>query len=60
MIEIARTEGLMYTEWGPCFCPEPHGECIACKNAQRIKDAGLDCDVEFQKYQKSTEYNKGE
>ena len=49
MIGVAVNDGLMYTKWGPCFCPEPHGTCVACLNAQRIEDAGLDWEDEFQK-----------
>ena len=50
-IEIATKEGCMYTKWGPCFCSEQEQKdgnfCIACQNAQRIKDEGLDWDAEY-------------
>ena len=47
---IANEEGVLFTKWGPCFCdPGKEGECVACRHAQAIEDAGLDYNEEYDK-----------
>ena len=48
-LEIAHKNDELFTEWGPCVCPEPHGTCASCLNAKRIEEAGLDWEDEYQK-----------
>jgi hypothetical protein len=53
---IAMREGVLFTKWGPCFCPiGVQGECAACKNAEAIEAAGLDYFTECENARRATE-----
>ena len=47
---IAYQDGSIGTIWGPCLDGSKENcDCKACQNADRINEAGLDFDEEYEK-----------
>lgn len=56
---IAYKDGVLFTKWGPCFCPSDESwECPACKNAEDLEAQGLDYDEEYEKAAQEKEDRK--